>query len=65
MDLQERLEGYTVTVVPGRERLRLLWSVASELTTDDEPGAPEVGASATISLLDTYRITRVPARAAS
>jgi hypothetical protein len=65
VDLQERLADYHVTLVPGRERLRLLWSVASELVVEEEMDEPAVEASATISILDAYRITRVPARAAS
>lgn len=63
MDLQQRLGDYEVTTVPGRKRLRLLWSAAA---VDDEPLVPEADEGPpAIALLASYRITRVPARAAS
>lgn len=61
MDLQERLGGYEVTAVPvGRASLSLVWSEREEPVDDDV--RPTFGA---LALLDDYRITRVPGRAAS
>lgn len=62
VDLHERLGGYEVTAVPqGRPPLSLVWSVPDE--SDHEEGRePCVGV---LALLDDYRITRVPGRAAS
>ena len=60
-ELELRLERYEVTAVPSAPRLSLIWSApsaADELETgaDDETGA--------VALLSSYRITRVPSRAA-
>ena len=60
-ELELRLERYEVTAVPAATRLSLIWcapSVDDELETgaDDETG--------TVALLSSYRITRVPFRAA-
>jgi hypothetical protein len=62
VDLRERLGGYEVTAVPaGRPTLTLVWSVADAEEDEAERG-PTFGA---LALLDDYRITRVPNRAAS
>lgn len=61
MDLQERLGGYEVTAVPhAAPALRLVWAERDDTVDDDPP--PTFGV---LALLDDYRITRVPARAAS
>ena len=62
VDLHERLGGYEVTAVPqGRPPLSLVWSVPED-GDDGEGQEPMLGA---LALLDDYRITRVPGRAAS
>ena len=61
MDLQARLGDYEVTAVPaGRAVLALVWAEPDE--ADEEPTVATYGV---LALLDDYRITRVPARAAS
>lgn len=68
MSLRERLDGYEVTVVPGPARLRLAWSVAqhpADHADDLEEAPPRGEESASLALLGSYRITRVPVRAAS
>lgn len=68
MDLQERLGGYEVTAVPhGRTALALVWSVSTDSVEDgdvDVEGGPPP-TFGVLALLDDYRITRVPGRAAS
>ncbi len=59
-----RLGDYEVTSLPRRPALRLLWTPArggekdDQVVVQDPPPAP-------LALLVPYRITRVPARAAS
>lgn len=61
VDLRERLDDYEVTVVPhAPPTLALVWSEAEPAMEDDL--LPTFGA---LSLLDDYRITRVPGRVAS
>jgi hypothetical protein len=65
--LDDRLESYEVTTVPVASRpLHLVWS--APVPGDDAGGEPagEGGADTpVVSLLSSYRITRVPGRAAS
>ena len=62
VDLQARLDGYEVTALPaGRLALALVWS---EPEPSVEP-EPDVATFGVLALLDDYRITRVPTRAAS
>lgn len=71
MDLQERLDGYEVTAVPPREvALTLVWCDApglgaAEDEADDADEVAEVDADPVLTILDDYRITRIPGRAAS
>ena len=61
MDLRERLDGYEVTAVPhAPSTLSLVWAEPEEGVDVDD--GPTFGV---LALLDDYRITRVPARAAS
>ena len=63
MDLQERLGGYEVTALPqGRPPLALVWSERDHVVDEVDDAPPGLGA---LALLDDYRITRVPGRAAS
>lgn len=64
MSLQQRLDDYEVTVVPGSPRLRLAWSVADEPPGACTPTTPDAEESGWIDLLESYRITRIPVRAA-
>lgn len=60
-ELEQRLERYQVTAVPAAPRLSLIWCApAAGDDVDAEPG-DETG---TVALLSSYRITRVPSRAA-
>ncbi len=63
MDLHERLEGYEVTSLPRRPPLRLLWAAAAGGEDDDVVVLDP--AEAPFAILGAYRITQVPARAAS
>ena len=65
MDLQERLGGYEVTAVPsGRPALALVWAESADAV--DAAGCDDTAPSfGVLALLDDYRITRVPGRAAS
>lgn len=61
MDLRERLDDYEVTAVPPRlPALSLVWSEAEP--DDDGVGS---GTAGVLMILDDYRITRIPGRAAS
>ncbi len=65
MDLRAQLDRYEVTAVPLRRGpLTLVWSV---LVSDDIIDLTDSleGADGALPLLDDYRITRVPSRAAS
>ena len=65
MDLQERLDDYEVTAVPPRvPSLSLVWSEPVEMP-EASPTEPEDGVDRGFALLDDYRITRIPGRAAS
>ncbi|HVM08816.1 MAG TPA: hypothetical protein VM345_10150 [Acidimicrobiales bacterium] len=67
MGLDDRLERYEVTTVPvASRRLHLVWSSPAP----DEQSTPDAAAddpdeTPVVSLLASYRITRVPGRAAS
>lgn len=64
MDLRERLDDYEVTAVPPREvALTLVWSEAPDTPEVDDvvEAEPHPG----LTILDDYRITRIPGRAAS
>ena len=67
-ELELRLERYQVTTVPAGSHLRLVWSAPDAPASDGsapggvvEDDADETG---TVALLSSYRITRVPSRAA-
>lgn len=64
MDLRARLDGYEVTAVPPRRpSLTLVWNEPDDGADDGlrEGMAP----GAVLTILDEYRITRIPVRAAS
>jgi hypothetical protein len=62
VDLRERLDGYEVTAVPvSVPHLTVVWSEAGGDEVEGEPMATH----GVLALLDDYRITRVPGRAAS
>lgn len=76
VDIRERLDGYEVTALPCRRRLRLVWAEPERSgpdaytgtpTADTEPtaGSDASGRRAPLAILDDYRITRVPARKAA
>jgi hypothetical protein len=60
VDLRARLDRYEVTAVPSRQELHLVWSEPEEALSPEPPAA-----TSAIAILADYRITRVPARAAS
>ncbi len=64
MDLRARLDRYEVTVVPLRRGgLTVVWS---EPDDEAEPSPDErARPGAALAILDEYRITRIPSRAAS
>lgn len=64
MDLRARLDRYEVTVVPPRRSpLTLVWSEPDDAT--DASAAGLGGQGAVLAILNDYRITRIPGRAAS
>jgi len=68
VDLRARLDGYEVTALPRRGRLRLVWSLADAEVAGaatDIDAASASRPSARFAILDDYRITRIPTRAAS
>ena len=70
VDLRERLGGYEVTALPaGQPALALVWSEPDPAGPGEDTTVTAAGASGptfgALALLDDYRITRVPARAAS
>jgi len=67
VDLRARLDGYEVTAVPPRRSpLTLVWSEPDDEAEDCPRDGDRRGAVlAVLAVLDDYRITRIPGRAAS
>lgn len=64
MDLRARLDRYEVTVVPARRTpLTLVWNEPDGAADPASVGAG--GQGAVLTILDDYRITRIPGRIAS
>ena len=64
MDLRARLDRYEVTAVPPRRGdLTVVWNEPE----DEAEASPDDGGGsvAALAILDEYRITRIPSRAAS
>jgi hypothetical protein len=68
VDLDQRLHEYEVTAVPRLGPLHLFWSVPANASPPDAETPAETATEDTgarLAILDDYRITRVPRRAAS